>query len=253
VVKNKLQRFEEMATFSNVIQPSFEEAFHNKSPLKGNWKTKVFSNKNPLVVELGCGKGEYARGLASRFPEKNFIATDIKGARMWVGARAALEEDLKNVRFLRTRIEFINSFFAPGEVDEIWITFPDPQPKVKRTKKRLTSALFLNSYRKFLAPDAKIHLKTDCRFLFEYTKELLLFNGIEAEIATSDLYSEKPSGCESGLLQIQTFYEKLFLSQDVPITYIRFMVPDGLVFSELEDDKVQELLDNYEVQKARFF
>jgi len=172
---------------------------------------------------------------------------------MWVGAKEALAEGLENVRFLRTRIEFIQSFFEPGEVDEIWITFPDPQPKVKRTKKRLTSSAFLNSYSRFLAPGGKIHLKTDCRFLYEYTLGLLRINDIKPEISTSDLYQDKPPGCEPGLLQIQTFYEKLFLSKGMPVTYIRFSLPGGKILKETDEEMVKDLLDKYEVQKARFF
>ena len=253
MTKNKLQRFDEMNSFENVIQPSFNEAFKNCSELKGTWKQNIFGNGKPLVIELGCGKGEYTTGLAQSFSEKNFVGIDIKGARMWVGAQIALEKKMQNVRFLRTRIEFINSFFASNEVDEIWITFPDPQPKVKRTKKRLTSAKFLNSYRKFLSPEGKIHLKTDCRFLYEYSLVLLRINNIEPEIKSSDLYHEKPDNCEQGLLQIQTFYEKLFLSKGVPITYLRFSIPENIILKEVCDDDVKKLLETYEVQKAGFF
>lgn len=242
-----------MASFPNVIQPAFDDAFRDQSPLKGSWKGTVFPNGNPVVLELGCGKGEYAIGLARTFPGKNFIGTDIKGARMWVGAKTALAEDLANVRFLRTRIEFIQSFFDAGEVDEIWITFPDPQPKVKRTKKRLISSLFLNEYSRFLIPGGKVHLKTDCRFLYEYTLELLKINEIKPEISTFDLYHDKPAGCEPGLLQIQTFYEKLFLSKGMPVTYIRFSLPGGKKIKETNEDTVKILLERYEVQKARFF
>lgn len=253
VVKNKLQRFDEMNAFANVLQPTFDEAFNNKSSLKGNWKNRVFGNSHPLVLELGCGKGEYTTGLAEEFPEKNFVGIDIKGARMWVGARTALEKKQENVRFLRTRIEFIRSFFAAGEADEIWITFPDPQPKVKRTKKRLSSALFINMYLDFLAAGGKIHLKTDCRFLFEYTQELLRRNQIAPEIASTDLYAERPAGCGEGLLRIQTFYESLFLKQGIPITYIRFSPDITKPLQELDDETVKYLLDTYDVPKARFF
>jgi len=159
MTKRKLQRFAEMETFANVIQPEFEEVFGKDFRLKGLWNKCQFHNENPVVLELGCGKGEYATGLAKHFPDKNFIGVDIKGSRMWRGATTALGEQLHNVMFLRTRIEMIGSFFGPDEVDEIWLTFPDPQ--LKKARKRLTSSRFLNSYRTFLKKSGIIHLKTD--------------------------------------------------------------------------------------------
>ncbi len=238
-----------MSTFTHVLQPGFDEAFNDRSPIKGTWKNKIFGNLNPLVIELGCGKGEYTTGLARQYTGKNFIGIDIKGARMWVGASLAEKLKLPNVRFLRTRIEFINSFFAENEVDEIWITFPDPQPKVRRTKKRICSALFLNSYNRFLVAGGKIHLKTDCRFLYEYTLELLRHNGITPEIKSTDLYSEEPARCEHELLNIQTFYESMFREKGIPITYLRFSLHKDKPVTELDDDVVKNLLEKYETKQ----
>ena len=171
--KNKLSKWAEMENWDFVLQPGFDEIFGKDYRLKGKWKNDFFKNENPLVLELGCGKGEYTTGLAMRFPEKNFVGIDIKGARMWRGARTTFEHSLKNVAFLRTRIEFIRSFFGLAEVDELWITFPDPQMKIRRTKKRLTSPIFLNAYRAFLSPGGIVHLKTDNRQLYDYTLKVI--------------------------------------------------------------------------------
>ena len=167
MTKRKLERFTEMAHFRNVLQPGFDEVFGRKHPIMGKWHDTFFGNDNPIVIELGCGKGEYTVGLAKKFPEKNFIGIDIKGSRMWRGAKSAIEENLKNTGFLRTRIEFINSFFDKDEVDEIWLTFPDPQPK--KSNKRLSSCRFLNMYSNFLKQEGYIHLKTDSELLYSYT------------------------------------------------------------------------------------
>ena len=161
-----------MKTFDNVFQPSFKQVFQKDFKLKGQWASRYFRNENPIILELGCGKGEYTIGLAERFPDINFIGIDIKGARIWTGAKKAYLEKIPNVAFIRTRIEFINSFFSPAEVDEIWLTFPDPQLKKRRNKKRLTSARFLNLYRGFLKDRGIIQLKTDNPILYEYTLEL---------------------------------------------------------------------------------
>ncbi|HAT65760.1 MAG TPA: tRNA (guanosine(46)-N7)-methyltransferase TrmB, partial [Flavobacteriaceae bacterium] len=166
--KNKLKRFKENETFANVIQPSREVLLEKNFDLKGNWKKDFFKNDHPLVLELGCGKGEYSVNLAKEFPQKNFLGIDIKGARFWRGAKTALEEGLKNVGFLRTQIELIEHCFAENEVDEIWITFPDPQIKYKRTKHRLTNEEFLDKYRKVIRPKGVIHLKTDSEFMHGY-------------------------------------------------------------------------------------
>lgn len=229
MTKRKLERFEEMKNFPNVLQPSFEEVFQKDYFLKGKWHTEIFKNNNPIILELGCGKGEYTIELAKRFPQKNFIGIDIKGARMWRGAKTALECNLKNVIFLRTRIDFINSIFNSNEVDEIWLTFPDPQPK--KVRKRLTSSRFLNMYQKFLKNPAIIHLKTDNDLLFQYTCDLVKFNDLKVIEVIDNIY-EKDYNNE--LLYIQTFYEKQFLKENKKIHYISFLL-DGKEIKELPE------------------
>lgn len=221
-----------MATFSNVLQPSLEEVFNKDYPLKGNWSRDFFKNSNPIVLELGCGKGEYTVGLARKFPGKNFLGIDIKGARMWIGAKDALENNLQNVGFLRTRIEHIESFFAKDEISEIWITFPDPQLKKQRVKKRLTSSRFLPKYRKFIKRQGLIHLKTDNEVLFNYTHELAKQNQFKIEVATANLYG---SGSSDDILAIQTFYESQYVAQGIPIKYIRFTIPHENEITEPEE------------------
>ncbi|HPV56712.1 MAG TPA: tRNA (guanosine(46)-N7)-methyltransferase TrmB, partial [Tenuifilaceae bacterium] len=176
MAKNKLRRFAENETFENLFQPTMSDVMNGDFHLKGKWRSDYFKNSNPIVLELGCGKGEYSVGLAKMFPEKNFIGADIKGARLWRGAKTAVEEKMSNVAFIRTRIEHIASFFAPEEVDEIWVTFPDPQPREKKSKKRLTSSRFLNHYAKFLKPNGIVHLKTDSQALHAYTKAVIEYN-----------------------------------------------------------------------------
>lgn len=212
-----------MKGFDHVIEPSFEEVFRQHHSLRGKWHSEWFRNTNPIILELGCGKGEYTVGLASRYTGKNFIGIDIKGARMWKGAKQAYTMGLPNAAFLRTRIEFTTSFFAPGEVDEIWLTFPDPQMKRKREKKRLSGPQFLNLYRQFLKDGGIVHLKTDCRELYDYTLALTQVNGLEVITAVTDLYHQMPG---DPLLSIRTHYEELFLKQGVPITYLSFRLPD---------------------------
>lgn len=219
--KNKLQRFAENELFPNVIQPEFEEIFHKDYKLKNNWRTEYWEKDAPIVLELGCGKGEYTIALAQKFPSKNFIGIDIKGARFWRGAKTAIEENIKNVAFLRTRIEFIDSFFGNNEIDEIWITFPDPQLREKRAKKRLTSPRFLNMYLNMLKPNATINLKTDSKELFDYTKTVLEYNNQEILIATDNLYN---SPYCNDVLSIKTHYEAYYLTQGKPITYIQFKI-----------------------------
>ncbi|UGU16683.1 tRNA (guanosine(46)-N7)-methyltransferase TrmB [Sinomicrobium kalidii] len=218
--KNKLKRFRENETFSNVIQPVRDKVLSEGFPLKGKWGTDFFKNSNPVVLELGCGKGEYAVSLARKYPDKNFIGVDIKGARFWRGARTALEENLGNVAFLRTQIELIDLFFESNEVSEIWITFPDPQIKYKRTKHRLTNTDFLSRYQKILKKDGVIHLKTDSEFMHGYTLGLLHGLGHEICYAHHDVYRNEYSPEE--VTGIQTFYEKQYLEQQKPITYIKF-------------------------------
>ena len=186
--KDKLRRFAENLTFECFVQPAFEEAFRRDHPLKGHWHSDFFHNDRPIVLELGCGKGEYTVALAERDPNRNFIGIDIKGARMWRGAKTATERQMRNVGFLRTRIEMIASFFAEGEVDEIWITFPDPQLKSRRAKKRLTSPLFLGQYAQMQVPGGRINLKTDSQHLYAYTQAVIERFGLPCDVANNDIY-----------------------------------------------------------------
>lgn len=218
--KHKLKRFQENATFSRLFQPSREEVLEGRFALRGQWNKEFFQNDRPIVLELGCGKGEYTIGLAERHPEKNFIGVDIKGARLWRGAKTATEGEMSNAAFLRTQIELIDLCFAPGEVDEIWITFPDPQTKYRRTKHRLTGEEFLEKYARVLKKEGILHLKTDSAFLHGYTLGLLHGKGHEVLYAQHDLYRDDCAPEE--LKTIQTFYEKKYLETGTPITYIRF-------------------------------
>ena len=220
--KNKLKRFKENETFSNVFQPTREEVISNQLPLKGKWRTNFFKNNNPIVLELGCGKGEYSVGLAERNPNKNFIGIDIKGARFWRGAKTAVENEIHNVAFLRTQIELIEHCFDADEVDEIWITFPDPQIKYKRTKHRMTNAEFLERYKKILKPNGLMHLKTDSEFMHGYTLGLLHGLGHEVLYANHNIY--KNEGAPEDVTSIQTFYESQYLEVNKPITYIQFRI-----------------------------
>ena len=232
--KGKLRRFEEMNTFENVIQAPFEEVFKKDFHLKNNWHKEVFKNNHPIVLELGCGKGEYTLGLAQKFPEKNFIGIDIKGARMWKGASEALHNKLENTRFLRTRIEFITAFFARDEISEIWITFPDPQIKKRRNKKRLTSSRFLNAYKQILKEDGVIHLKTDSAELYSYTQEIIHFNKLNNIYCTEDLYH---SDLQDEILNIHTFYEQMFLDEGKKITYTKFSLQNCSKITEPPDEE----------------
>lgn len=218
--KNKLARWTELGSYDNVIQPEIGEISVKDHPIKGRWKKKLFKNENPIVLELGCGKGEYTIGLANRFPDYNFIGIDIKGARMWRGAKTANEQKLPNVAFLRTRIEFINSFFSTDEVNEIWITFPDPHPGGRNSNKRLTSPWFLNLYRLFLKDKGLVHLKTDNTELFNFTKTVVSYNNLETVSSTDDLYSERIDN----ILSIRTHYEKIFLDAGLKINYLSFRI-----------------------------
>jgi len=216
--KNKLKRFQENDTFPNVIQPTREEVVNN-FPLQGTWHT-FFDNNNPIVLELGCGKGEYTIALAAKNPDKNFIGIDIKGARFWRGAKTAIEEDMPNVAFIRSQIELVDFLFAENEVAEIWITFPDPQIKYKRTKHRLTNASFLKKYHHILSEDGIVNLKTDSEFMHGYTLGLLHGEGHEILNANHHVY--KNSGSPATVTETQTFYEKQYLEKGKPITYIQF-------------------------------
>ena len=262
--KGKLAKFADMAANPLVIEQPFntirEETVFE---LRGRWHELFFKNPNPIVLELGCGRGEYTVGLARRYPDKNFIGVDIKGARMWTGAQDALHSGMKNVAFLRTHIEFIDRFFAPDEVSEIWLTFSDPQ--MKKATKRLTSTYFLQRYRRFLSSPSNvegvaegrgridgglIHLKTDSNFLYTYTEELLKVNGIVPEYATRDLYmplsdspqrEEEPDGGEEAR-SIQTYYEQMWRSRGIPIKYLRFRLPHE---GQLIEPDVEIPLDEY--------
>lgn len=216
--KNKLKRFRENESFEHVIQPSREEVLDGFN-LKGKWSS-FFENDNPIVLELGCGKGEYAVALAEKYPNKNFIGVDIKGARFWRGAKTAQENGLKNVAFLRTQIELIDHCFDKDEVSEIWITFPDPQIKYKRTKHRLITKPFLEKYQSILKNDGCIHLKTDSEFLHGYLLGLLHEGQHEVLFAHHDIYNSTSPPEEAKA--IQTFYEKQYLELDKAITYVRF-------------------------------
>ncbi len=218
--KNKLKRFKENETFKNVLQPTRAEVEKGFSQ-RGAWN-EHFGNSNPIVLELGCGKGEYTVGLAKLFPGKNFVGIDIKGARFWRGAKTALEEGLDNVAFLRSQIELLDLLFAENEVSEIWITFPDPQIKYKRTKHRMTNKVFLDRYNKVLKPGALMHLKTDSEFMHGYTLGLLHGIGHEVIYANHDVY--KNEGSPKEVLELQTFYENQYLEKEKPITYIQFRI-----------------------------
>lgn len=232
--KNKLQKFKDMEAFERVIQPDFEEVYKKDYVLKGRWAEEIFHNSNPITIELGCGKGEYTVNLAKMFPERNFIGIDIKGARIWKGAKTANEMNLKNVAFLRTRIELIQSFFSRDEIEEIWITFPDPQLKKRRNKKRLTGARFLNFYRDFLVDNGPVHLKTDSDVLYLYTRKLVEKNKLKILRQTEDLYN---SGFDDEILRIKTFYENQFLEEGCKITYISFQLPAEGEIEEISDEE----------------
>ena len=220
--KNKLKRFKENDTFSNVFQPTREEVVTDQFSLKGKWNQDYFKNNNPIVLELGCGKGEYSVGLAEKFPDKNFIGIDLKGARFWRGAKTAAETGLTNVAFIRTQIELINHIFSENEVDEIWITFPDPQIKYKRTKHRMTNSQFLKLYKKVLKPEGVVNLKTDSEFMHGYTLGLLHGEGHEVIYSNHNVYVNE--GSPEEVTGLQTFYEKQYLEINKAITYIRFKI-----------------------------
>ena len=242
--KNKLKKFAEMETFENVFQYPFAVIEREGFSLKGNWKKDFFKNDNPIVLELGCGKGEYAVGLARRFPDKNYIGVDIKGARMWTGAKAAVKEGISNVAFLRTNIELIDRFFEAGEVSEIWITFPDPQ--MKKVRKRLTSTRFLELYRNILIANGIMHLKTDSPFLYTYTDALVKLNELPVEVNTADLYN---SNIVDDILEIKTFYEQQWLDRGLSIKYIKFHLDHTTELTEpdieIEEDTYRSFSRGY--------
>ena len=226
-----------MAEYPHVFEYPYSVADEVPFEMKGHWGRDFFKNDNPIVLELGCGRGEYTVGLARRYPDKNFIGVDIKGARMWTGATDALREGLANVAFLRTNIEIIDRFFGQNEVCEIWLTFSDPQ--MKKATKRLTSTYFMNRYRKFLVPDGLVHLKTDSNFMFTYTKCMVEENRLPVEFVTDDLYH---SGISDDILSIRTYYEQQWLDRGLNIKYIRFRLPQE---GELREPDAEIELDDY--------
>ena len=241
--KNKLAKFADMATYPHVFEAPGVAVDETPFEMRGLWHEKFFNNENPIVLELGCGRGEYTVGLARLFPDKNFIGVDIKGARMWTGATESLNEGLKNVAFLRTHIEFIDRFFAPGEVAEIWLTFSDPQ--MKKVTKRLTSTFFLERYRRFLVNDGLVHLKTDSNFLFTYTNYVVDENKLPVIFRTDDLYHtlsvEKDEEVQR-ILGIQTYYEQQWIARGLNIKYLKFQLPSE---GELCEPDVEIELDDY--------
>ncbi len=225
MAKNKLKRFAAMRTFDHVVEPTLNDVLDKKFPLQGRWHSDFFKNDNPIVLELGCGKGEYSVGLARLFPNKNFLGVDIKGSRMFVGAQQALDENLQNIGFLRTRIEFIESFFAENEIDEIWLTFSDPQPN--KPKKRLSYKRYIDMYRRFLKPGGMVHLKTDSDLLYESTLEEIAAHGYKVIQDTNDLYGTLIHELDAEtqeILQIKTHYEALFSAKGFKIKYLKFLI-----------------------------
>ena len=241
--KGKLAKFADMETYENVFQYPFSVVEHVPFEMKGHWREQYFHNDHPIVLELGCGKGEYTVELAKLYPDTNFIGVDIKGARMWTGATQALHEGLKNVAFLRTNIEIIERFFSEDEVQEIWLTFSDPQ--MKNPRKRLTSTYFMERYRKFLVDGGIIHLKTDSNFLFNYTTYMVEHNHLPIEYRTEDLYGNHNSQfsiLNSQLLTIQTYYESMWIARGLNIKYMKWRLPRTGTLSEPD---VEIELDDY--------
>ena len=243
--KGKLQKFAEMETFKNVFQYPYSVISEVPFTMKGHWREQYFHNDNPIVLELGCGKGEYTVGLARMYPNINFIGVDIKGARIYTGAKQALEENLPNVAFLRTSIEIIDRFFGQDEVQEIWLTFSDPQ--MKNVHKRLTSTFFMNRYRHFLINNGLIHLKTDSNFLFTYTTYMVEKNNLPVLLRTEDLYhTDGLDDLTREILGIHTYYENQWIERGLSIKYMKFELPHA---GELVEPDVEIELDDYRSYK----
>ena len=235
--KGKLAKFADMASYPHVFEYPHSVAEQVPFEMKGHWREQFFKNDNPIVLELGCGRGEYTVGLGRMYPDKNFIGIDIKGARMWSGATESLREEMSNVAFLRTNIEIIDRFFAAGEVDEIWITFPDPQ--MKKVTKRLTSTAFLQRYASFLKPDGIVHLKTDSNFMFTYTRYIAEVNALPVVECIEDVHGQDEV---SEVLQIRTYYESQWISRGITIKYIAFNLPAK---EQYEEPDVEIEMDEY--------
>lgn len=239
--KGKLAKFADMESFENVFQYPFSVIDNVPFEMQGKWRETYFHNSNPIVLELGCGKGEYTVELARLYPDMNFIGVDIKGARMWTGAKKALESGMKNVAFLRTNIEIIDRFFSPGEVQEIWLTFSDPQ--MKNPRKRLTSTFFMERYRHFLKDGGIIHLKTDSNFLFTYTTYMVEKNLLPVLFRTEDLYHQEGiDGETQKILSIQTYYESMWIERGLNIKYMKFLLPTS---GSLQEPEIEISLDDY--------
>ena len=238
--KNKLKKFAELTELPNVIQCPYAVWSREGFPYAGKWRSDIFGNNHPIVLELGCGRGEYTLGLARRYPEQNFIGVDIKGNRIWNGAVEAHREGLENVRFLRTEIELLGHMFSPNEVDDIWLTFPDPQ--MKRIRKRLTSVRFLQLYRQILRPEGVIHLKSDSEFLYTFTREVAILNSLPILSDTANLY-ESDLPADSPLLTIRTYYESQWLKRGIPIKYLSFTL--DTLSPQAEDPDIEIEQDSY--------
>lgn len=238
--KNKLAKFANMNEYPHVLQYPFAVLKEQGFEMKGKWNELFFKNKNPIILELGCGKGEYTVGLAKLYPDKNFIGIDIKGARMWTGAKQSFEEEMTNVAFLRTHIELLDNFFAPNEISEIWITFPDPQ--MTKTNKRMTSTRFMKLYQKIMKPNGIIHLKSDSNFMFTYTNEMVKENNLPVVFQTEDLYR---SDLVDKVLEIQTFYEQQWIARGLNIKYIKFECPSNVEWKEPDIEIEQDSYRSY--------